>query len=492
MDFERIKTKQKFNIGIKWLSWSAALAVALPSGWLVYSWIFNRPSGSVEVRLVAVKKDSVEVLINESGTVELGGQQTLKSPVEGGIVERVLVDIDNTVKSGQKLIILRDSERQTSLTQQRLEIQKQELILERSRQKSLEASQKLTAAQKELAALAAEETEIRQQELQLARNREKVLESTEKLNVAKRELQDLEVLLEKGFIPENELQQQKDQVLTAQSQWRDAQLAVETIALELQYLQVQRQSKERELSNQLLSAQAQLHDARSEVSINIRELERMRLEEKKIEQEIQKNLVRATFKGRVLDIKVKVGDVLELGDALLTLGDPSHELVKLQLSPLDAVRIRANQTARISIIGPNLESFTGRVQSVSKVATTSKNSEGKEDSNSGQATVTATVKLDQPSQSMIPGSKVDIEIIVAQRNNVVVLERDIIQNSGSQAFVWVRDAQGKAQKRPVTLGLEGLTTVEVTSGLRPGDQVVVPLAESPLKPGVPLTVTSDQ
>lgn len=482
--------KQKFNRGVKWIAWSAILVVASAGIGFVYSLTLNRPSRAVEVRQVTVEKDTVEDLINVSGTVELGGQQILKSPVDGGIVEKVLVGIDEPVESGQKLIILKAPERQTALAQQQLEIQKQELTLERSRQKTLEASQQLTAARQELQALVAEEVEIGKQKLQLARNREKVLESTDKLNNAQRELSELKLLLNQGVISENDLQQQEDRVLTAQSELQDAKLAVETTALELDSLQSQRQSREQELLNQILTAQAQLHEARLDANTNARELERMRLEGKKIEQEIQQNLLVSTFKARVLDIQTKVGDVIELGDALLTLGNPSQELVKVQLSPLDAVRVKANQTARISIIGPQAESFTGQVQSVSKVATTSDNSDKDEgDEDSARPMVTAMVKLDKPSQTMIPGSKVDVEIIVAARQNVVVLNRNFIQGSGSEAFVWVRDAQGKAQKRRVILGLEGLTTIEVVSGLHPGDRVIVPQAESSLQPGTPVTVS---
>ena len=272
---------------------------------------------------------------------------------------------------------------------------------------------------------------------------------------------------------------------------QDAKLAVEIAKLELESLQSQGKSRQQELSNQVLTDRGQLEDARLEVNTNTRELERMRLEGKKIEQEMQKNSIGATFKAMVLDIKIKVGDVVELGEPLLTLGDPSQELVKLKLSPLDAARVKADQTARVRIIGPQAETFTGRVQSVSKIATTSEDSEEK-DEDSGQATVTATVKLDRSSEALIPGSKVDVEIIVAARKNVVALERDIIQGSGSSAFVWVRDAEGKAQKRPVTLGLEGLTTVEVTSSsLLKGDRAIAPLSDSPLKPGIPVIPQGD-
>ena len=44
----------------------------------------------------------------------------------------------------------------------------------------------------------------------------------------------------------------------------------------------------------------------------------------------------------------------------------------------------------------------------------------------------------------------------------------------------------------MSLGLKGLIKVEVTSGLEPGDEVVVPLADSSLKSGIPLKVVSNK
>jgi HlyD family secretion protein len=81
---------------------------------------------------------------------------------------------------------------------------------------------------------------------------------------------------------------------------------------------------------------------------------------------------------------------------------------------------------------------------------------------------------------------VNVEIILQQRQKVVVLNTEVIVRSESKPFVWIRDSQGKAQKRSVTLGLEGLTQVEITSGLRPGDSVVIPPPEPSLKPGTPI------
>ncbi|CCQ56604.1 MULTISPECIES: efflux RND transporter periplasmic adaptor subunit [Crocosphaera] len=472
--------KQKFNTGLKWIASSTMLVVISTGGWLSYDSMRNRSLEPLTVQSFTVKKDTVENLINESGIVELASQQTLKSPVTGGgIVERVLVQVGDRVKSGQILVMLRNPEQQTALAQQQLEIQKQELQLERNREKIIEASRKLQVARQEIEGLSVKEIEIQKQELQLKRNREKVIEQTKKLNAAQEELQELETLLEKGFIPDNEFQQQKDRVLIAESQLRDAELAVQLATLEFQSLENQRQSKQRELSKQVLIAQAQFQDAQSEVSTNTRELKRLTLEKQKFEQKIQNNFVRASFTGKVLDVNIKAGDVVRLGEPLLTLGDTSQELVTLELFPLDANQVKVNHPVRISLISPQAKSFTGRVQSISKVATSL-------NKNSSNATVTATVELDKPSKVLIPGSRVDAEIVLAARKNVVVLSRDLIQGSKSDAFVWVRDSQGKAQKRPISLGLEGLIKVEVTNGLEPGEEVIVPSADSPLKPGIPV------
>ena len=165
--------------------------------------------------------------------------------------------------------------------------------------------------------------------------------------------------------------------------------------------------------------------------------------------------------------------------------------MSLQLSTLDAAKVRVNQKVRIKVIGPNAKPFTGRVTSLYPQAIApDNNNEQSSRGQSGQVKVPATVQLDKPSGTLIPGSQVSVEIIQAQRQNVVVLDLAAIVRSRSSPFVWIRDSQSKAQKRPVTLGLEGVTTVEVTSGLRPREQVIMPTPETPIQSGMPVIPSS--
>ncbi len=484
----QLQGKKEFKTGVQWLAWSGAFALMGAGGWLVYIETWNRSIEPVAVPLLTVERGDVELVINESGTVELGGQQLLKSPGEV-TVDRVLVSVGDSVKFGQQVVILRNQERQNNLADQELQIRKQELTLARSRQKVGEAQEKLAVAQKELQNPVSKQLGIRKQELILVRSRQKVGEAQENLKAVQQEFQQDEALAKRGFISGDELQQQKEKVREAESKLRDALSVVTTDTVELQRLQAEQQQPQ-DLQDKVMQAQSELQQARSEVNTNSRELQRLQVERQSIQQQLQNNVVTAPIAGKVLDLKVKDGDGVKPGDILLALGNPAQELVSLQLSTLNAAKVRVNQKARIKVIGPNAQPFTGRVTSLYPQAIAPGNNEQSSQGESGQVKVPATVQLDKPSGTLIPGSQVSVEIIQEQRQNVVALDLAAIVRSRSSPFVWIRDTQGKAQKRPVTLGLEGVTTVEVKSGLRPGEQVILPPPETPIQSGVPVIPSS--
>lgn len=302
-------------------------------------------------------------------------------------------------------------------------------------------------------ALANQQLQIQQEELNLARNRQKIIESQERLRAEERQLSKLAPLVKEGAIAQQQAQSQEDAVRVAKAALRDAEAETRTAALKIKSLQLERQL---------------------------------------IGQQLQDNIVTAPVNGVVLGVNVQDGDGVELRTNLLTLGDPSKVLVKLQLSTLNAAQVQVNQLVRVNAIGPDTKTFTGRVQSLYPQALTAEaqKQEGSGQNQSDQPTVPATVRLDTPTRILLPGSRVNVEIILQQRQNVVVLKTEAIQRSEARPFVWVRDSQNQAQKRPINLGLEGLMNVEVTSGLRAGEQIILPPVETQLKPGLPIKTTS--
>jgi HlyD family secretion protein len=281
--------------------------------------------------------------------------------------------------------------------------------------------------------------------LDLSRKQEIVRERQIQLRNAEKRLQESQELLRQGFIAETEVQNDRDRFDTARSGLKDAETEQQKALLDVQKGQVA-----------------------------LRE----------IQQRLGDNRLNSPMDALILSVDVKPGDGAKRETNLLTLGDPSRETVDLHLTTLNAAKVRINQVARVSMIGPNPKTFTGRVISLAPQATSQK-SDGSS-SAQAQAKVQASVVLDRPSKVLIPGSQVSVEIVLNRRQNVIVLPLDAIQQLESQPFVWVKNRAGQAEKRTVQLGLQSLTTAEVTSGLQAGERVAVPSPNQTLNPGAVL------
>ena len=283
---------------------------------------------------------------------------------------------------------------------------------------------------------------FKKKQLALATKEREVADAKIDLELKERKLQTELELFQKGFISENEFQTKQEQVRQARSKLSQAYQGVSSANIDLQ----------------------------------LQELERT----KKLAEQ-QKNLVTAPVSGKVLEVDVKRGDVVKLGDSLVTIGNPQQQIIKLQISTLNATKVKLGQIARVSKIGPNSQVYTGRVESLSLIASKDNNSGN---NNSTQPTVSARVKLDAPTQKLIPGSQVSVDIVLVQQKDTAILPANaIVQNKGLP-FVWIENDLGVAEKKTVTLGLEGITNVEILSGLKPGDKVILPSANLVLQPGM--------
>ncbi|HKQ60914.1 MAG TPA: efflux RND transporter periplasmic adaptor subunit [Candidatus Polarisedimenticolaceae bacterium] len=87
-------------------------------------------------------------------------------------------------------------------------------------------------------------------------------------------------------------------------------------------------------------------------------------------------------------------------------------------------------------------------------------------------TLRAEVHLDNPQGRLRPGMFVEVTIVAERRENVVVVPREAVAERGGGKVVFVLDGQ-KVNKRDVVLGLGDDESVEVRSGLKTGERIVV-------------------
>lgn len=289
--------------------------------------------------------------------------------------------------------------------------------------------------------LADQTVQTRINQLDLQRQQEILQERQSQLADAEARLADSADLLAQNFISEDDFRQDQRDFEEAQSRLRDAEVELTKAELQTQQDQIT--------------------------------LESIRLQ-------LEDNQIVSPIDAIVLKVDVKPGDGVEREGRLLSIGDPTQETIRLELTTLNATKVGIGMPVRVRIIGPDADIFEGRITRVSPQAVTDSN-------NSEQSTVEAEARLNQPSGSLIPGSAVSVDIVLEQRQDALVVPVTAIQRDRESPYVWVKAADATAQRRDITVGLETLESVEILAGLQAGDEIVMAIPpEVELSPGQPL------
>ena len=75
--------------------------------------------------------------------------------------------------------------------------------------------------------------------------------------------------------------------------------------------------------------------------------------------------------------------------------------------------------------------------------------------------------------ALAAGTRVEVEIVGEEHKNALVIPAAAIVTEEGDVFVMVAGPDDKAHKYPVAIGLSTRTQVEITSGLKDGDRVII-------------------
>jgi multidrug efflux pump subunit AcrA (membrane-fusion protein) len=165
---------------------------------------------------------------------------------------------------------------------------------------------------------------------------------------------------------------------------------------------------------------------------------------------------------RVGQVMVKEGDLVQPGAPLMSLTDTGFT-VTLEASPSDRTRLKVGDQATVKLSGGDAQA-TGQISELDDNISTDPNT--KAQVYKGKITVGDLGAAD--------GATVSIDVIVQEKPNVLTVPIAAVkQNGNGQDVVRVIDlAHGSVTEVPVKTGLSVDDYIEVESGLR-GDEVVI-------------------
>ncbi len=200
---------------------------------------------------------------------------------------------------------------------------------------------------------------------------------------------------------------------------------------------------------------------------------------------LDKTRLSAPFDGTVAEINGEVGEFVTpspVGIATppaVDLVDMSRLYVSAPIDEVDAPAVRKGMVAYISLDAFNGRRFPGTVSRVASYVL---------DREKQARTVDVEVDFDDPrdTENMLPGYSADIEVVLAERDEVLRIPSEAILE-GNRVLVY-READATLESRDIRSGLSNWQFTEVLSGLEAGEQVVISVDREGVEDGAPAVI----
>jgi membrane fusion protein (multidrug efflux system) len=170
--------------------------------------------------------------------------------------------------------------------------------------------------------------------------------------------------------------------------------------------------------------------------------------------------IKTPFAGVLGLRRVSVGALVRPADVITTLDDISRIKVDFSVAETQLAGISKGQTVRASAAAFPTETFTGTVESI----------DTRIDPQSRTITVRAVFANDKG--RLLPGMLMTIGIESNRRQSLAAAEQSLVPIETRQ-YVYVVDAQNKAERREVKTGARVPGHVEILEGLKEGDSIVL-------------------
>lgn len=207
-------------------------------------------------------------------------------------------------------------------------------------------------------------------------------------------------------------------------------------------------------------------------------LESARAQFLQAEDQYQKAVIRSPIAGTVVKVAIKAGETVLVGtmnnpgSVLMVIADLSRMEAIVGADEADVVNVAVGQPARVEADALPMQSIPGHVVRVGWMPA--------QDLLSATGAVEGTVfevavALDSAVEQLRPGMSVRAEITTASLDSVLVLPAGAVgrrQLEGREQSTVFVVSGGRALLRAVTTGSSSDDSVEIRSGLRPGETVV--------------------
>lgn len=436
-----------------------------------------------------VQKRDLRVTVTEKGTLKTANQVLVRPKIPGQAKIVSLVDEGAQVAAGDVVCELDSTEtlKQTQDLENRVIALRGEVAAAEAEldiQMGQNASDVRDAEQgKRFAEIELERWEKGEYVQEKSRREIRVTEAQSELERATRRFEQMPELEKEGFVTKEQVEEERLRKVKGESEVHLATLDLRTYeTYEAPKARQQRESDVRKAAEDIertkQRAEARLAQRRSAVERQKGELRNTEARLAEARTNLENMVIRAPGPGMVVygdarnpweERQIKVGETVYAGQPFLTLPDLTSMLVVVAVHEADISRVKPGQTATVAVETARERSMTGKVLRVAPMAAQQNQRWG-----DGVKRFNVDVQLDGDVSAMKlkPGLTATVEILIDELKDVVAVPVQSVFSERGKFHVF-RQSGGVVSRAPVTVERGNQQYAVVTSGVSPGDGVLL-------------------
>lgn len=265
-----------------------------------------------------------------------------------------------------------------------------------------------------------------------------------------------------------------------------AELAGQNAQLDFAQLQFQRQTQlkaenaTREESYE--SSRMNMYAAAARVDATNAQIQQTEAAIKDDEAIQKQNRIEAPVGGTVVTMNARPGQMVGASqEALMRIADLSRMTVQVPVAEEDVTRLQKGMTAYFTTPGYPGKKWSGKLRQIMLLPTDDSGRQGK------KAFYTVLFDVANPSRELMSGMTADVYFVLARVEHALTIPLSLVSKPGLDGTQGVKVVLegGKLEQRRIKVGIRDGERAQVLSGLKEGEQVLLPANPPPTAPAVP-------
>lgn len=206
------------------------------------------------------------------------------------------------------------------------------------------------------------------------------------------------------------------------------------------------------------SGLASIESAKASIESSKASLEAQKVNLQKAQSDLANTVIKAPISGVISDKVLNVGQMASQGAALAKVNDISSVYATIQVPQGKIGGVQIGQAATITVDGSD-KTYNGTVQTIDSAA------------DATTRVFNCKIKIDNSDKSLLPGIFAKAQLISDQKTQVLTVPINALVGNEGDYSVFIND-NGTAKKQKVTIGETNQNSVEITDGIKDGDQVI--------------------